>query len=237
VAFQQIQAVIFDKDGTLANSELFLSKLGQRRSHLIDAQIPGIGRSLLTAFGLTENQLNPAGMLAVGTRRESEIAVAAYVAQTGRAWVESLMLAHSAFVEADRNLSRKADYTPLIDGSLKLVQALAAVNLKIGILSSDITANVADFAQKYQLADYIQLQMGTDTAITKPDPILFWQACELLGVAPAKTLMIGDSEADIVMARAAGAAGCIGMTGGWTNPVQLTADVAIAHFDEIQISA
>ena len=79
--------------------------------------------------------------------------------------------------------------------------------------------------------------MGVDSAyLSKPDPALFRQACQTLGVEPSATLMVGDSVGDIEMARNAGAAGCIGIC--WRNPVAAhlqTADVAIATLDEIQI--
>jgi phosphoglycolate phosphatase len=233
--FQNIQAVLFDKDGTLADAESFLKSLGQKRSRLIDAQVPGVQEPLLMAFGL-EGQLNPAGLLAVGSRRENEIAAAAYVAETGRDWLESMEIACSGFAEADKYLKRKADHTPLIDGGLDLLKSLAIAEFRVGFLSSDTTENVRDFVQKYQLESYIQLQMGIDQGPTKPDPVLFQQACASLGVAPETTLMIGDSQADIKMADAAGAAGCIGFTGGWTTPIHLdNADVAIAQFDEVQV--
>lgn len=187
------------------------------------------------AFGLAGDHLDAAGLLAVGSRRENEIAAAAYIAETGRGWIESLEIAHSAFAEADRYLKRKADHTPLFDGALTLLQSLAAANLKVGILSLDTHENVQDFVRKYQLEPLIQLAMGTDTAPFKPDP-LFQHACDLLGVGPQVTLMVGN-QADIVMARAAAAAGCIGVTWGWTAPGPLAdADVAIARFDEIQVT-
>lgn len=189
------------------------------------------------AFGLEGNQLNAAGLLAVGSRRENEIAAAAYIAETGQGWIKSLEIARSAFANADQYLQRKADYTPPFEGILKLLQALVAANLKVGILSSDTSRNVQDFVQKYQLEPVIQLSMGTDVGPSKPDPLLFKQACAALGVVPGVTLMVGDSEADIVMARAAGAAGCIGVTWGWTeSPSLMNADVAIARCDEFQIA-
>lgn len=233
--FKNIQAVLFDKDGTLANSESFLKSVGQKRSRLVDAKIPGVQEPLLMAFGLEGDQLNPAGLLAVASRRDAEIAAAAYIAETGRNWVEALEIAVTAFAEADQYLKRKADHTPLFEGGLGLVQSLAAAKLKLGILSADTTANVQDFIQKYEL-EQIQLAMGTDTGLGKPDPRLFQQACDALGASPAATLMIGDSQADAMMARAAGAVGCVGVTWGWTAPISFSeVDVVIDRWEEIQV--
>ena len=49
--FREVQAVIFDKDGTLENSKNFLYQLAQKRARLIDSQIPGVGEPLLMAYG------------------------------------------------------------------------------------------------------------------------------------------------------------------------------------------
>jgi phosphoglycolate phosphatase len=236
VQFHHIQAVIFDKDGTIANSQDFLRNLGQKRARLIDAQIPGVQEPLLMAFGLNDSELNPAGLLAVGTRLENLTAAAAYVAETGRDWVEALAIVRSAFLEADKVLKRKADSTPLFDGVLELLRSLTTAGVKVGILSADSTPNVQDFVERYELESLVQLKMGIDIGPPKPDPTLFCQACDTLGVTPGAALMVGDSVADLEMAQAAKAGGCIGVTWGWTKSVSLKqADVLVNSLTEIQV--
>lgn len=235
--FENIEAVIFDKDGTLANSHLFLRNLAQKRARLIDAQIPGVQEPLLMAFGIESDRLNSAGLMAVGTRLENEISAAAYVAETGRDWMEALSIVQSAFTEADRVFHRKADSTPLYAGAKELMQAIAQAKIKIGILSSDTTANVQDFVDKYELNTFVQLAMGTDTSLSKPNPELLRQACAALGVLPERAIIIGDSAADLEMAGAANAAGCIGMMWEPINPASLKQANAVAQtFAAIQVS-
>ncbi len=234
VTFQNIQAVLFDKDGTLANSEAFLRSLAQKRSRLIDAQFPGVQEPLLMAFGVDGDRLNPSGLMAIGTRQENEIAAAAYVTETGRDWIESLEVVRSAFIEADQYMKRKADHTPLVPGVLPLLQTMTTAGLRLGILSSDSTDNVKDFVEKYQLAPYFQLQMGTDGILSKPDPRLLKQACHALGISPSQTLIVGDSQADIQLAQS-GAAGCIGVTGGWSSAFHLSANAVIHQLEAIEI--
>jgi phosphoglycolate phosphatase len=236
VTFVNIEAIVFDKDGTLEDSQVFLRELGQKRSRLIDAQIPGIGEPLLMAFGIEGNTLNPTGLMAVGSRRETEIAAAAYIAETGRGWIESLAIARNAFEEADSYLKDAANTTPLFVGSLEVLKFLCEAGLKLGILSAASTSRVQAFVKRHQLEPYIQLQQGVDEGPSKPDPTLFLQACQTLGVEPASTLMVGDSAGDIEMARRAGAGGCIGICWGTPEAAHLeTADVAIVQLDEIQV--
>ncbi|XGV99125.1 MAG: HAD family hydrolase [Leptolyngbya sp. BL-A-14] len=238
VQFQAIEAVLFDKDGTLADSHTFLRSLGQKRARLIDAQIPGVQDPLLMAFGLDGERLNPAGLLAVGTRLENEIAAAAYVAETGRDWVESLAIVRSAFTEADRVFQRKADNTPLFEGAWGVLQALSRAGINVGIVSADTTVNVIDFVNCYELEAWVQVALGIDHGPGKPDPTIFYQACTALGTAPEHVLSIGDSVADIEMAQAAQAAGCIAVDWGWTQATYLKrADVTITRFSDIQILA
>lgn len=237
VTFENIQAVIFDKDGTLEDSESFLRNLGQKRSRIIDAQIPGIGDPLLMAFGINGDKLDPTGLMAVGSSLENEIAAAAYIAETGRGWLESRAIARRAFEESDQFLKDAAP-SPLFVGSLEVLQFLFLAGLKLGILSAATTSRVKAFVKRHQLSDYIQLEMGGDEDYSKPDPALFLQACQRLGVEPGATLMVGDSAGDIQMAREAGAAGCIGICWGKPEAAHLeTADVAISQLDEIQIVA
>jgi phosphoglycolate phosphatase len=219
--FQDVEAVLFDKDGTIADSHHFLLKLAQQRIGWICQQLPDLQASLERAFGVQAHQISPTGLMAVGTRRETEIAAAAFITATGLEWNQSLTIARQAFENADRQMGRKADFTPLFDGCAELLKHLHQIGLKLGILSADTTVNVQDFVQRYDLAPYLDLQQGTDEGVSKPDPQLFWQACHALNVSPAKTLMVGDSSADVQMAQAAGAIGCAVATWGWTDVVAL----------------
>lgn len=149
--FRAVQAILFDKDGTLVDSFGFLRELAQKRARLVDARIPGVGEPLLMAFGIHDQQLDPTGLMAVGGRRDNVIAAAAYVAETGRSWSESLAIAHAAFTEADNYLQRNDQTCPLFPGSDAVLRSLAAAGLKLGILSADSTANVIAFAERYQL--------------------------------------------------------------------------------------
>ncbi|MEH2326314.1 MAG: HAD family hydrolase [Nostoc sp.] len=233
ITFDNIQAILFDKNGTLEDSETYLRSLAQRAARLIDAQVPGIGEPLLMAFGIDGNILDPAGLISVASRRETEVAAAAYIAETGKGWFESLKIARQALDEAEKYIEKTP--SPLFVGSLDLLKYLRKTGLKLGILSAATSDEVHKFVENHQLSDYIQLEMGVDGGPTKPDPVLFLQACQGLGVQPGTTLMVGDSVGDMQMARDAKAAGCIGIT--WVDKSDNVrgADVVINQLDEIQI--
>ncbi len=231
--FSNIQAILFDKNGTLENSEIDLRNFAQKAARIIDAQIPGIGEPLLMAFGVNGDTLDAAGLMAVASRRETEIAAAAYIAETGRSWIESLEIARESLDEADQYLGDSP--SPLFAGTLEVLQKLSQTGLKLGILSAATTEEVNKFVAVHQLSDYIKLEMGVDGNIFKPQPALFLQACEKLGVEANATLMVGDSIGDMQMARNAKAAGCIGITWIGKSDNVRGADVVIDKLDEIQV--
>jgi phosphoglycolate phosphatase len=233
VTFSNIQAILFDKNGTLEDSDAYLRALAQKGARMVDAQIPGIGEPLLMAFGVNGDVLDPAGLMAVASRRETEVATAAYIAETGRGWFESLEIARQALEEAEKYVGKTP--SPLFVGSLDVLKSLSEAGLKLGILSAATTQEVHTFVQSHQLGDYIQLEMGVDEGPSKPDPILFLQACQVLGVEPITTLMVGDSVGDMQMAHNAKAAGCIGIT--WIGKPDNVrgADVVIHRLEEIQV--
>jgi phosphoglycolate phosphatase len=144
-------------------------------------------------------------------------------------------IACQAFQEASEWLKQDGIPAPIFSGSLEVLKALHEAGVKLGILSADSTEAVNHFVQYYQLSPYIQLQMGVAGELSKPDPALFLQGCDRLGVTPAVTLMVGDSPGDIQMATQAGAAGCIGMSNPAYSHNLKAADVVISQLDEIEI--
>ncbi len=234
--FLNIEAIIFDKDGTLEDSASFLRELGIKIVQLIEAEIPGISPSLLLSLGIRDDSLDPTGLMAVGSRLENEIASAAYIAERGKGWFTARKIAQKAFNQADI-LQKDAQSSSIFPGCLEVIKSLHLAGLKLAILSLDSTANIGSFIERHQLSDFIALYQGADQRYSKPDPACFREVCQKLGVACKNTLMVGDSQIDISMAKNAGAAGVIGIC--WTDALSKSlegADVKIAHIQTISIS-
>jgi len=233
IQFEAIEAVLFDKDGTLADSQDYLRNLAQRRARLIDAQVPGVYEPLLMAFGVDHTQLNDEGLMAIGSRQANEIAAAAYVAETGQGWLEALTLVQQAFQEADKYLPPKAEQTPPFPGTEAMLSTLAS-SVSLGILSADSPEHVRDFVDRYGLP--IHYYRGSEAnGPSKPDPAMVHQACRALNTTAAHALVIGDSAIDAQMAQQSSAAGFVAVV--WTRPghAQPQANAYLNDWDQLQI--
>ncbi|MGF1460151.1 MAG: HAD family hydrolase [Leptolyngbyaceae cyanobacterium] len=228
VRFEAISAILWDKDGTLADSHSFLRTLAERRSRLLDQHVPGVYAQLMAAFGCGEVQYDPAGLMAVGTRYDNEVAAATLVAMTGRPWADALALAQDVFVESDRSLSHKAPLTPPLPDIPPLLTALQQMGLKQAILSGDTTQNIQDFVAHYQLEAAIAWCAGSKVPPGKPDPQMVRTACVKLGVQPDQCLVVGDSGLDLQLARNAGCGGFVSVTWGG-SPAIVGADAVLTH--------
>lgn len=216
--FQNISAVLFDKDGTLIAVEDYLIALGLERTRQIEQIVPGVGIGVAAAMGIADKTIDPTGLMAIASRRENEIAAAAYVAATGKGWMESLTIVSAAFDRAEALLPPQLSQTPLVAGARSLIAQLQATDVKVGIVSSDTHAAVGEFIAHYGLASNIEWYSGASNA--KPEktaPGFLVSACTALGHSPAQTLVIGDSAADLSLANQ-GAAGFLAVVGAWRIP-------------------
>ncbi|MDB9528912.1 HAD family hydrolase [Oscillatoria sp. CS-180] len=231
--FEDIAAILWDKDGTLADSHGFLQELAKARSRYLNQHSPGIEQALMRAFGCAE-AYDPTGLMAVGTRYDNEIAAAAYIAATGKPWAEALDLAQQGFAESDRSFTRKADFTPPFSGIVELLSNLWDSGLKLAVLSGDTTANIQDFLLRYDLVNYVTWCAGSEAPPVKPNPQMVWTACENLGISPENSLVVGDSKLDGQLAEASGAGGFISVTWGG-SPAIAGADAVLDHPEQLTV--
>ncbi|MFM8294662.1 MAG: HAD family hydrolase [Microcystaceae cyanobacterium] len=233
--FTDIQAIFFDKDGTLEDSQAFLRQLTEYCLQQVAQDWPELLPVYTQALGYANGQLNPMGLMAVGSRQDNEIALGALIATQGKSWFESLMIARDCLHQADLACQAAPMVSPLFPGTMALITRLWSSSLPLGIISAARTVSVEKFIERHQLSSYFVLGMGADQGFRKPDPRLYRLACERLGVEPRRTLMIGDSEGDMAMAKQAGAKAIAVQHYPGIDHSFLQADVTITHFQEIQI--
>ncbi|MEA5464002.1 HAD family hydrolase [Leptothoe sp. PORK10 BA2] len=219
--FTDIHAVFLDKDGTLANVAAYLSQLGHTQAELMERQLPGSQDWVLRALGFCHGGLSPSGLLAVGSRQETIVGIAAAAAMVGCPWVEAMDLARTTLGAADQQHSPKAAYTPLLSGALEFLGRLRQAGLKIVMVSADGQENLEKFVQHYGLATYFDHLQGVSCQHpAKTSRNFLPAACQAIDCEPHQGLVIGDAASDWQMAQST--RGFIGYLGGWQSPLSKT---------------
>ena len=101
-----------------------------------------------------------------------------------------------------------ADTIAPLPGHDRTLQATRSAGLGVGVLTNGPSAWQRRKLELTGIGDAVDaVAISAELGVAKPDPAAFHRACKLLGVAPADTAMVGDSEPfDIAGARAAGLA-------------------------------
>ncbi|MCL2589661.1 MAG: phosphoglycolate phosphatase [Betaproteobacteria bacterium] len=87
----------------------------------------------------------------------------------------------------------------------EVLATLAARGMKMAVVTNKSGIFTLPLLQQFDLARYFGAFVYGDTLpVKKPDPAMVLHACELLGVKPEQSLMVGDSINDSLAARAAG---------------------------------
>jgi phosphoglycolate phosphatase len=87
------------------------------------------------------------------------------------------------------------------------IAAMHRNGVKLACVTNKPHRFAVELLEQYGLAGYFSVVLGGDSLTKKkPDPLPMLTACERLGVKPAATVAIGDSENDAFAGRAAGMA-------------------------------
>jgi len=96
---------------------------------------------------------------------------------------------------------------PAVDGAVGLIRALMARGARLAIGSSAPRQNIDLILKEMDVyAAFEAIISGDDVSRGKPDPQVFALACEALGLAPARCVVIEDAPAGVQAAVTAGAA-------------------------------
>ncbi len=180
-------SVTFDLDGTLLDTiadlaegcRLMLEEVGEPpRSQAEVHSFVGKGMAVLVERCLTREQPPGAGQLDAAI----EAFKRHYVAVNGK-------------------------FARIYPGVIEGLQAWQASGLKMGVVTNKPALFTESLLDRMGMTAYFDVIVSGDTTAHKkphPEPIL--HACRLLDVPPERNLHIGDSENDVLSARAAGSA-------------------------------
>jgi phosphoglycolate phosphatase len=92
----------------------------------------------------------------------------------------------------------------LFDGTLAMLQALKARNHWLAVATGKGRRGLDEALSHSQLHGMFDATRTADQTASKPDPQMLLELMAELGVAPERTLMIGDTTHDLLLARNAG---------------------------------
>lgn len=181
--FADIQAVLFDLDGTLIDSAPDLGAAADKMR--FDRGLPSLPAALYRPLA----GAGARGMIAVALGLTPE-------------HPDFVAVREEFFVNYEQCMLQR---TYAFEGVAELIAELVALNLPWGV----VTNKAARFAEPLTRAMPLfatarALVSGDTTPYSKPHPEPLFEAARRLAVDPARCLYVGDDERDVVAGRAAG---------------------------------
>lgn len=208
---KKIDTILFDMDGTTLNT---LEDLADSVNHV------------LSVYGFppkTPQQIRQ--YLGNGVKKLMELSVPGGM---DNPQFTRCLTDFQTYYEAHAN--RKTAPYP---GILELLNTLHRRQYKMGIVSNKMDVAVKQLAQKW-FAEYVGAAIGeTEDIRRKPAPDTVLKALKILGSAPDRAILVGDSEVDVQTARNAGLI-CVGVTWGFRDREALEAEGADFIIDQPQ---
>lgn len=233
-----IEAVLFDKDGTLLDFKVMWLEWSK---YVIDEIRLAVGdiipREILEqamGINLAEWYVDPEGPLAGGTMSGLRAALVKAMQEAGIREKSAQDLVTDVSRRSEITMDWKMLTKP-VSGLHQKLQYLRNKNFKIAVVTADITERSKISLESLNLISYFDAVIGADLVErSKPAPDMALLACRLLGVEPGNAVVVGDTPRDIHMAKSAGA-GSIGVLSGVCNQKQLAiADAVISSVADLK---
>lgn len=223
----QIDAVIFDLDGTLVHT-LGDFQVALHRT-MADLDLPPVSDALI------------AQTIGKGSEHLIRTLLAHQMARPEVKGVGQACPALSVDALFDRAWQRyqhhylaiNGQFADVYPGVLDALESLSARGIPMACLTNKPLAFAQTLLQEKSLTSFFGPVFGGDSfERKKPDPLPLLKTCEALGTSVARTLMVGDSSND---AQAAHAAGCpvVLVTYGYNHGQPVQATPAAAWLDSL----
>jgi phosphoglycolate phosphatase len=232
--------VVFDKDGTLVDFEFMWGRLAVAWVERLVAETGdrGLARDLYRSMGYDARQqrTKPQSPLAIASTGQLRAIVAGTLYRHGIPWPQAEDHTRRAF-ETGESLPLAELIRPT--GDVRgLLQRLQGAGVGVAVVTTDHRAETEETLQLMGIAPLVDHAVcGDDGLLSKPAPDMLLAACQALGADPARTAVVGDTVADLEMARRAGAGFGAAVLTGAGDPVQLRAQASavLGSINEIRV--
>lgn len=203
-----IELVIFDKDGTLIDIHHYWVSMIKLRAQvilemfLLEYDKENVIKALTESMGadITNNKIKEEGPVGLKPRAFIIDVVTNASQQFTKVSRENI---ESAFIEADkRSLSILNELTKPLDGVEKLLSSLKNHSIKTAIATSDLSNRAKLAMKELDMFEMFDDYIGSDSVKNpKPHPEMVELICTNFNIAPKNTVVIGDSLSDLNLSR------------------------------------
>lgn len=169
----------------------------------------------LLGYSTIEKKFNP-GLMAESTKPIIQKELTNLLQEEGYSYEEARKIIVDLWEEGD---SSSTETLKSLANLKTLFRILKSNGVKIAISTSDSREGTMDTLKELDLGKYIDMVVCGDDKDTepKPSPYSAFKICSQLGVDPADTVMVGDTQADVGMGKAANIGWNVGVLSGVGN--------------------
>ncbi len=235
--------IVLDKDGTLIAFEAMWHVWFEGIMAAIADQVSLDDETRLAFAGTLgyapeTGAWDPLGPLTIASTKEIGVLMAGLLYRyQHKSWDEAWVIVSRAEESARSALGDEKLIQPIGDVRSTL-QRLRDSGLVLALATTDDRAPTERTLERLGIAALLAtLVCGDDGIPLKPAPDMALEICRRLGIAPQEAIMVGDTVADLTMARRAGYSQAIGVTSGALTPEALApyADLIIPDIHAIEI--
>lgn len=202
--YEDIELMIFDKDGTLFQLYPYCSKMVFERTNaicnVINDHDPQLKDWLIKTMGvdLDNKRIFPEGPIGVYSKYYAMDLI--YEKMTDKGYPVSKNMIQNAYTIADEHIN-SIDYLKdalvPVNGMVEFIEKING-NCKCAIYSNDMTNRLKDTLNIFKIDKYFDCVLGADLVEKhKPDPMGVLKIMDELDISPENTVFVGDSALDI----------------------------------------
>src|SRR5215207_6193267 len=207
------QAIIFDKDGTLIDFDAMWGNWTLQLADRLQATVkPDIRPALCKSYGydIARRKILPDGKLTCTPMWRLRELLVDVLESRGISTTEALCAVEKAWYVPDPVTLAK----PFTD-THKLFTNIHKLGIKIAIATTDNRAPTEAMLEAFGVTNLVTTMVCADDNIkVKPAPDMVTTICARMSVDPCSVIIVGDTVADLQMARSAGAGYVIGVLSG-----------------------
>lgn len=239
---EDVELVLFDKDGTLIDSHLYWGSIIQKRARAIieHYNMPKesfYGLCMIMGYSLDSGRLSPQGPVALVSREEVIDIVDDYLGRIGVAGSKEAIEDIFSFVHKEAIADIK-DISKLLPGAEETLKKMNETGLKLALVTSDSVINTREILKILNIDEYFTLVAGREfCSEPKSSGAPAKKACGQLKIETKKAICIGDAPMDIAMADGAHLKACISVALGQTPASDLRQqnEYVINNYSELSV--